>query len=179
MFWIVYCHTNRINGKRYVGYTKTSLDKRWRGHLKTVKAGSTLLFHNAIRKYGPDVWDHEIICEVTSLQDALEQERHHVKRLDSWGPNGYNMNAGGEGAGKGGIRKGWQHTTESRQKMSESHKGLRQSEETKRKRNEKLKGHTVSEATRKKLSEQRGWHHSEKTRAKLREAWKRRRARTS
>ncbi len=174
MIWIIYCHTNQNNNKRYVGYTKTTLSKRWQGHIKVMKSGSTLLFHNAIRKHGIDAWNHEVLCETTSLEDALEQERHFIKLFNSCGPLGYNMNAGGTGVGKGGVRKGWKHSDESRRKMSASHVGLRQSEETVRKRSEKLKGHQVSEATRKKLSEQRGWHHSEETRAKLREAWKRR-----
>lgn len=82
MSCIVYYHTNRVNGKKYVGYTKmTTIDKRWRIHIEVAKMGSTLFFHNAIRKYGIDAWDHEILCEVTSLSDALEQERHFIKLL--------------------------------------------------------------------------------------------------
>ena len=53
----LYCHTNRVNGKCYVGQTVDTMDERWREHLSAAKAnrGSPAL-GAAIRKYGADVF---------------------------------------------------------------------------------------------------------------------------
>jgi hypothetical protein len=42
----IYCHTNKVNGKRYVGQTVCSMEKRWSEHVTHSKAGS------GCRKYG-------------------------------------------------------------------------------------------------------------------------------
>ena len=47
--YTVYCHTNKINGKKYVGITKRLVEKRWlngRGY------NGNSIFRKAINKYG-------------------------------------------------------------------------------------------------------------------------------
>ena len=47
--WAVYIVTNVMNGKQYVGLTK-SLEKRWDAHRRS--NGSAPALHAAIKKYG-------------------------------------------------------------------------------------------------------------------------------
>jgi GIY-YIG catalytic domain len=46
-----YIITNLVNGKRYIGKTVQSLAARWRGHLASVRRGSSCYLRHAIRKY--------------------------------------------------------------------------------------------------------------------------------
>ena len=49
MEWIIYKHTNNVNGKVYVGQTKQAIKERWRNG-KGYK--NNLYFYNSIQKYG-------------------------------------------------------------------------------------------------------------------------------
>ena len=60
---IVYKITNRANDKSYIGHSVRTLEQRWKSHLSCVRQGSKFRFHSAIRKYGIDQWDKEIIFE--------------------------------------------------------------------------------------------------------------------
>lgn len=56
MTFFVYKHTNKINGKAYIGWTSFSLEKRLKTHLSQAKSGSSYAFHRALRKYNIDNW---------------------------------------------------------------------------------------------------------------------------
>jgi len=87
-----------MNDMRYVGFTNGTMIKRWKGHVKDAFKGSTTDFHKAICENGPDVFDHDVICEgIDSVKDAKFLERHYIEMLNTWGPRGYNMNKGGGG----------------------------------------------------------------------------------
>ena len=65
--WTVYIHTNLINGKKYVGITSNPVKKRWRngyGYSENLPIG------RAIRKYGWENFDHEIIADNLDEDDA-------------------------------------------------------------------------------------------------------------
>lgn len=98
MDYTVYIHTNKINGKRYVGITCQKPERRWRNGHGYKECPS---FYNAIRKYGWDAFKHEI------FQSGLSKEKaeHIEKRLIAlWGTNhksnGYNIENGGNTNGK-------------------------------------------------------------------------------
>ena len=93
--YCVYVHTNKINGKKYVGITCRKPSKRW-------KAGSAYrnnpYFYNAIQKYGWDGFTHDVIMSGLSRQSACEWERFYIKHWDTTNKkNGYNISLGGEG----------------------------------------------------------------------------------
>jgi group I intron endonuclease len=91
----VYLITNTINGKRYVGQTKNTLEQRWKSHRS--RSGCTILY-NAIQKYGADNFIVESICEPPTVELAHEMEKYFIVVYNSKTPNGYNMTDGGEGA---------------------------------------------------------------------------------
>ena len=71
---IVYKITNRVNGKSYIGHSVRTLEQRWKSHLSSVRQGSKFRFHSAIRKYGVDFWDHEIIFEHSDVYICKKKE---------------------------------------------------------------------------------------------------------
>jgi group I intron endonuclease len=98
----IYCHTNRVNGKRYVGQTVYTMEKRWGDHVSTAKGGKVgpPAFTRAIRKYGADAFDHQIL-EVVETQEAADAaESLWIERLACCVPNGYNLKSGGRSHGQ-------------------------------------------------------------------------------
>jgi group I intron endonuclease len=92
-----YCHTNKVNGKRYVGQTTGTMESRWTEHVHAARQqrGSRLL-GAAIRKYGPDAFDHEVLeVIVATQQEADLVETGWIGRKASRAPSGYNLTAGG------------------------------------------------------------------------------------
>ena len=140
--YCVYCHTNKINGKKYIGKTK-DISCRWsgdgRGYLYSGLTGKNTVFSQAIQKYGWDNFSHEILADGLNSDEASELERQLIAEYRTnvrlYGTQyGYNMTDGGDGA------PGRFVSQESKKKMSESHLGLHQTEESKRKISNTLKG---------------------------------------
>ena len=90
--WSVYVHTNKSNGKQYVGITSKAPEKRWqngRGYYDQP-------FHKAIKKYGWDGFYHEVIAGNLTKEEAENFEVLLIQKLDSViGHNGYNASIGG------------------------------------------------------------------------------------
>src|SRR5262249_7733224 len=106
--FIVYKHTNRANGKAYVGVTpmrvvddSVSADdlmlNRWKMHVYSANRDSQLAFHRAIRKHGAPVFEHAVLETFETLGDALFAEVKWIAELRTFGTGGYNMTPGGEG----------------------------------------------------------------------------------
>lgn len=99
----IYCITNNINGKKYVGQTSTTVRKRYVEHVRCARAyeDTTQLLYRAMRKYGIDNFCVETIDSVSAnsrdeLKDMLnELEQYYVSKLNTYKPNGYNMTIGG------------------------------------------------------------------------------------
>jgi group I intron endonuclease len=94
----LYCHINRVNGKRYVGQTVDSMELRWKRHIQDAsKRKGPPVFAAAIRKYGEDVFEHQVLEVVATRAEANEAEVKWIKQLNCRVPHGYNL-AGGAGA---------------------------------------------------------------------------------
>jgi group I intron endonuclease len=155
--WCVYKHTNKANGKVYIGITCKKPERRW-------EAGNGYR-HNAhmdsaIKKFGWDNFDHEVLYEGLSEDEALDLERKLISEYQSADRRyGYNIEAGG--------RKKGSYSAETLEKMRQRMLGP----------NNHNYGKHLSEETRRKLSEcnrgerhpKYGTHHSEETRRKLSE----------
>lgn len=149
---IIYKHTNKINGKIYVGQTKLNLKQRWR---EGEGYKYCPLFYNAIQKYGWNSFNHEIIEEVDSIEQANKREQYWIAFYKSNDPRyGYNLTSGGLNREISEIAR--QHmseaqkhkppiTEETRIKMSKSHKGKNAGEQ------HYLWGKHLSEDTKQKI----------------------------
>ena len=175
--YCIYCYTNKINGKQYVGQTKNGLKRRaGTNGIEYVESGS--YFGNAITKYGWDNFVPEILEEGLTLDEANEREEYWIAELNTLAPNGYNLAKGGNN-----------HETHelTRKKISNSRMGYKYSEEHNRRQSERFKGEgnprfgehcsdetkeKISRANKGKTSYWKGKHLSEETKRKLSESKK-------
>lgn len=91
--YYVYKHTTP-NNKVYIGITKQNPNRRWRnGH----GYSDSVLFFNAIIKYGWVNITHEILKEGISFEEANELEKYYIALYKSNQREfGYNITQGGE-----------------------------------------------------------------------------------
>jgi hypothetical protein len=93
MSYNVYIHTNKVNGKKYVGVTMKSPKVRWangRGYKNNKH------FTDAIKKYGWDNFDHFVV-EVDTMEKMYQLEKQYIELYDTTNPdNGYNVSLGGD-----------------------------------------------------------------------------------
>ncbi len=134
-FFYIYKITNNINKKYYIGKRTSKIQP-----IDDPYFGSGKLLKMAIRKYGKDNFIKEII-ELCINEDSLnEREIHWIYKLNSFSPNGYNINVGGKGGDTftnnpnkekvraiiAGINIGRKHTNEYKEKLSKLRKGKTQ-----------------------------------------------------
>jgi group I intron endonuclease len=108
--YCIYKHTNKINKKVYIGQTCQKLKDRWKNG-KGYKTSTK--FYNAILKHGWENFEHEILKENLTNEEANYWEQYYIKEYDSY-KNGYNGTIGGNNAPK---------TEEHKQKISQSNIG--------------------------------------------------------
>ena len=167
--YTVYVHINKANGKRYYGQTKRKVDYRWdngNGYKKNQPA-----FYNAIQKYGWDGFEHIIVAEHLTLEEANELETRLIEQFQTLSHEyGYNILYGG----------GNRDLPDSvKEKISKAHTGKilgPRSETTKKKIGEANRGRTFSEESKRRMSEgQKGKHYSEEYKRqkseKLKKEW--------
>ena len=151
--YIVYQHRNKINGKVYIGITMQTPEQRWR-HGEGYK--SSPHFYAAIQKYGWDNFEHNILFQNLTKEEACKKEQELIAKYNSMNREyGYNSTSGGD------I---FVMNEETKQKISRSLMG-----------NKNGLGHPCSEEKKKKISEaQKGRHLTEEHKQKLSEAAKKR-----
>ena len=174
--YTVYKHTTP-SGKVYIGITKKKPEYRWKngnGYKDNAH------FDNAIKKYGWENIEHEIVENGLTKQQACDLEIQLIAKYDATDPrNGYNISTGGEYGALGvhpsvetrrkisESKIGANHpyygkhlTAEHRRKISKANKGTnnpfygkRHSAETQRKLSESNKGKHPRADTLRKMSE--------------------------
>lgn len=164
---IIYKYTNKINGKVYIGQTVNE-EKRKKEHRG---AYGNYPFHRAIRKYGWDNFDYEVVfTTISSDLDRLKylldtMEKYFIKKYNSFGEGGYNCTLGGGGS------LGRKQTEEAKKRISEKNSGKKPSEETRRKLS--IASRNMSAETRRKLSiAGTGRKHTEEAKRKISESKK-------
>lgn len=88
----VYCHTNKINGKQYIGVTMQPLKKRFQygNGYRTCHH-----FNRAIRKYGWESFETTVLFDELNKEQAEEKEVFLIHEMGTLSPNGYNLEGGG------------------------------------------------------------------------------------
>lgn len=115
--YIIYKHTNLINGKIYIGITchGENPNKRWQngqGYIANDK------FYPDILEYGWRNFSHEILEKNLDLVTASKKEREYIQLYDSINM-GYNKSPGGGG-----------YSLISRQKLSQALTGIKRKPES-------------------------------------------------
>lgn len=90
----VYLITNKINNKKYVGITN-DYKKRWANH--KCCNNPTMAIAKAIKKYGAENFNFELIEENVPLEKIDEKEIYYIKLYESHVSTGkgYNISKGG------------------------------------------------------------------------------------
>lgn len=141
---IIYCYTNTVTGKKYIGQTLYP-NRRKACHKHNAKKGLKFYFYKSIRKYGFDKFEYTVLEETDNLS---ERETYYIKKFNTLWPNGYNQQLEAHMA-----------TEEMRKKISESQKKrlANLSEEERKAWNEKksksLTGRKQPESQKKKVAE--------------------------
>lgn len=114
--YVVYIHINKTNMKVYVGQTCQLPQRRWRNG-KSYLSNQNTHFANAIRKYGFENFEHIILEEGLTKNQADFYEAMYIKEYNSTNRfKGYNQTSGGANG---------KPTEEARQKMRDNHADFR------------------------------------------------------
>ena len=94
----IYCITNHVNGKKYIGKTTSSVSKRWKEHCRDYKKErcKDRPLYRAMNKYGIDSFSIEMLEECSS-KESSERETYWINEFKTYG-NGYNATTGGDGS---------------------------------------------------------------------------------
>lgn len=136
--WTVYMHICKENGKKYIGITsRTPYFTRFNGDGSGYK--TSVKFWNAIQKYGWENFEHVVLAENQTKEEAHRLEREYIKKYQTQDERyGYNIKEGGQGEhlpesikekiskssiGKPGTTTGRKHTEDEIRRMRESQEG--------------------------------------------------------
>lgn len=130
---IVYCLTNRVTGKCYVGQTRSTLAVRMAQHRCNSCRGTGSLLHKSMRKHGLAAFDVTVLQTCDDQAELDRTEEWWIKRLGSVQPGGYNIKLGGNYSEMpestrrkiGDANRGRVVSTETRQKLSLLSKGVK------------------------------------------------------
>lgn len=142
MKYIIYMHKLKKDNRVYIGITSQKPEKRWQNGLGYVHS---TYFYNAIRKYGWKKFEHIILFQNLTKEEAENKEKELIKLYKS-NINGYgfNINEGGSCPTM---------TEEQKRKISESEKGKIISKETiekiKKRKKERMKKYGLTEKQKK------------------------------
>ena len=166
----IYCITNLINDKKYIGQS-IDINRRFNRHKFDLRARKHINQHlqSAWDKYGSENFSFDVICLIDDNAKLSDKEKEYISKYDTF-VNGYNRTIGGESGFSTFLGK--KHTLESKKKMrlarkrqiiTDEHKknisnGLRGkkrkpfTDEHKKKLSEAHKGKKLSKETIEKIS---------------------------
>ena len=95
----IYCITNIINNKRYVGKTTQTLEERFKEHCRDSfrERCNKRPLYDAMNKYGIENFIIEELEQVEDETKLDEREIYWIQELQTYGSNGYNATKGGDG----------------------------------------------------------------------------------
>lgn len=96
IYGYIYCATNIINNKKYIGQTTRELKRRKNEHITQADNGSDLAIHQAIRKYGEGNFEWSIIDQAYNQEELDNKEIYWIDFYNTYYEDGYNMALGGQ-----------------------------------------------------------------------------------
>ena len=94
--YYIYKHTNKNNGKVYIGQTRDTMEERSGSNGSNYRGCPK--FYNAIQSYGWDAFLPEIIDTAQTQDEAYEKEKYYISCYHSTDDKfGYNLDFGGQG----------------------------------------------------------------------------------
>ena len=93
----IYCITNKINNKKYIGKTMLSIEERFKQHVKDSKKEyiQKRPLYSAFKKYGIENFEFSLLEEI-SANLLNERESYWINKMNTY-HNGYNATLGGDG----------------------------------------------------------------------------------
>lgn len=98
----IYCLTNKVNGKKYIGQTNRSINERYNEHIRKSRYNrDNQYLYTAMKKYGKDNFIITEVEKVTEINKNLlsqklnQREIFYIDSLKTRKPCGYNMTDGG------------------------------------------------------------------------------------
>lgn len=160
---LIYLIWHKATGKVYIGKTTRTVLRRWTTHVSAAKRGEHSRFYNAVRKYGKDAFEIEVLDSAPDKITLDRMERGYIELYDSRDPRwGYNITVGGDGAGSGpdnpnygkpGPNLGRKFPPEFGEHVSQGKQGIKVSEEARQNIIKGLMGRSPTETTRKRLAQ--------------------------
>lgn len=109
----VYCITNKINGKKYIGQTN---DFKHRKSQHCGEGTDRFYIDRAINKHGKENFKFEIIHKNIPIEKINEWEMYYINEIyNTFKGKGYNCQIGG------GVNFGFKHTKKAKMKMRKNH----------------------------------------------------------
>lgn len=96
----IYCITNKINGKQYIGKTEFTIEKRWKQHCQDYRRNrfQKRPLYDAMIKYGIQNFEIKELEHTLEGGKVLEErEIYWIQHLNTYGTSGYNATKGGDG----------------------------------------------------------------------------------
>ena len=144
--WAVYMHKNKINGKVYIGITGQVPSYRWGKNGNGYKPS---IFRSAVDKYGWENFEHIILYEGLTQEEAEQKEIYLIEKYKSTNRHyGYNSALGGN------VNYGFtfKHSPETIEKMKNTRRGRPKTAEQRDAISKLHRGKTLSNDTREKIS---------------------------
>lgn len=95
LYGLIYCITNKVNNKKYIGLTTESAYARWLCH-STSKSNHISLLKRSIDKYGKENFIIDILGGAYSYHELGELEDYYINLYNTLDSNfGYNLRSGG------------------------------------------------------------------------------------
>lgn len=130
-YGIIYCATNKVNNKKYIGQTIHTLNRRRQFHMyDAFKRNLANCFCRALRKYGKGLFEWYILMPAMNQDHLNLLEDYWIRVFNTLAPNGYNLKTGGSHGRPADItkqlirktvKKLWQNP-EYAKAMSDAHK---------------------------------------------------------